>query len=117
MVNYEILFYTKENGECPLSEFLTGLQPKMRAKILRSIEILPNFIAAHDTKHTKHLDDGIYELRVAFSSNAARVLYFFFVDNKIILTDGFMKKMQKTPTGEIAKAKKYRADTIKRLGK
>jgi len=32
------------------------------------------------------------------------------VDNKIILTNGFVKKTQKTPTSEIALAKKYKAD-------
>ena len=34
----------------------------------------------------------------------------FIEGKKIILTNGFVKKSQKTPAGEIARAKKYRAD-------
>ena len=36
---------------------------------------------------------------------------------KIILTNGFVKKTQKTPTEEIKLAKKYRADFKERIGK
>jgi len=36
--------------------------------------------------------------------------YELVVDNKIILTNGFVKKTQKTPPGEIALAMKYKAD-------
>jgi len=32
------------------------------------------------------------------------------VENKIILTNGFIKKTQKTPPNEIALAKRYKAD-------
>ena len=41
-------------------------------------------------------------------------LYFFYVDRKIILTHGFIKKTQKTPRQEIDRAKKYREDYLTR---
>lgn len=37
-------------------------------------------------------------------------------NGKIILTNGFIKKTQKTPRSEIMKAKKYRADYLERYG-
>ena len=43
-------------------------------------------------------------------SNITRILYFFVVGHQIILTNGFVKKTQKTPPEEIALAQKYRAD-------
>lgn len=39
-----------------------------------------------------------------------RILYFFFIGNKAVLTNGFTKKTQKTPKNEIELAKKYKAD-------
>ncbi len=49
-------------------------------------------------------------------NNISRVLYFFYVGNKIILTHGFIKKTQKTPREEIEKAKAYRKDFLKKEG-
>ena len=44
-----------------------------------------------------------------------RVLYFFYYEGKIILTNGFVKKTQKTPLEEIKLAKKRRADFKERM--
>ena len=62
--------------------------------------------------YSEHLDDGIFELRTKQGTNIIRNLYFFFVENKIIVTHGFRKKTQKTPSGEIERAKEYRKDYL-----
>ena len=41
-------------------------------------------------------------------------LYFFFIGNKIVVTNGFVKKTQKTPQTELAKARKYKQDYERR---
>lgn len=64
--------------------------------------------------HSRHLRDGIFELRTQFGNNIDRILYFFFVDNKAVLTNGFIKKTQETPKEEILLASKYRADYLRR---
>ena len=64
--------------------------------------------------HSKPLGDGIYEIRAKVASDITRVLYFFVVNKKIILTNGFVKKTQKTPDNEIALAQKYRKDYLER---
>ena len=64
--------------------------------------------------HSEHLGDGIFELRVKQGSDIERVLYFFFIGSKAILTNGFTKKQQKTPPGEIQLAKERRADYERR---
>ena len=64
--------------------------------------------------YSKALSDGIFEIRAIQGNNITRVLYFFVVGKKIILTNGFVKKTQKTPDGEIELAKKYRDDYERR---
>lgn len=60
------------------------------------------------TKFFKHLEDGIYEIRIEVGSNIYRI-FTFFDDNKlVILLHGFQKKTQKTPRTEIEQAKKLR---------
>ncbi len=60
---------------------------------------------------------GIFELRAKVGTDISRVLYFFYYEGRIVLTHGFIKKTQRTPAGEIEKAKKYIRDYIERHGK
>lgn len=64
--------------------------------------------------YSKYLSEGIFELRAKVGSDVTRVLYFFYVDRQIVLTNGFVKKTKKTPKKEIERAKKYRADFLHR---
>ena len=64
--------------------------------------------------HSKPLGDGIYEIRAKVASDITRVLYFFVVNKKIILTNGYVKKKQKTTDKEIALAKKNRKEYLER---
>lgn len=64
--------------------------------------------------YSEELEDGIFELRAKVGSDISRVLYFFVVGQKIVLTNGFINKTQKTPKSEIERAKKYRADYLGR---
>lgn len=113
-MSFEVILYEKPNGECPIETFLNGLDVKMRAKTTQMIGILEEKGNELREPYSKPLTDGIFELRIKFSSNISRVLYFFVVGNKIVLTNGFVKKSQKTPPGEINKAKRYRADYLNR---
>jgi phage-related protein len=87
----------------------------MRAKIFRLLELLEQKGNTLREPYSKSLDDGIFEIRTKQGNNITRVLYFFYIGNKIILTNGFVKKSQKTPPSEIALAKKYRAEYERRL--
>ena len=107
-------FYNLPDGSEPAKEFLKSLDPKMKAKMFRTIELLETNGRDLRMPYSEFLDDGIFELRAKVSSNITRVLYFFYVGNRAILTNGFIKKTQKTRKEELAKAKKYKADFIQR---
>ena len=110
----EVDYYQFADGTNPIDTYLDELDVKMRAKVLRTIGLLETFGTDLRLPHSEHLEDGIFELRVRLGSNIERVLYFFFVGNKAILTNGFTKKQQKTPREEIQLAKDRRDDYRRR---
>jgi len=114
MAKFEAEFYEKENGEQPAREFLLSLNKKLRAKMLMIIGVLQDNGNELREPYSKPLSDGIFELRAKVGTDISRVLYFFYVDQHIVLTNGFVKKTAKTPPQEIEKAKKYRADYLRR---
>ena len=111
---FEVNFYYKADGSCPVRDFLDTLDDKMLAKLLGAISLLETNGTQLREPYSKSLGDGIFELRAKQSSNITRILYFFVVGHQIILTNGFVKKTQKTPPEEIALAQKYRADYFHR---
>ena len=115
MIKYEVLFYEKENGEQPIEEFLAEQDEKMRAKIVGLLCVLEEKGSLLREPYSKYLNDGIFELRCQAGGNHTRVLYFFYCGGKIILTNGFVKKTQKTPRKEIEIAKIRRNDFLERM--
>ena len=111
---FEVEFYTLPDGKKPVKGFLDGLKPKMRAKALYGLSVLEEYGNALREPYSKPIGDGLFELRIKFASDITRIFYFFIVGNKIILTNGFVKKTAKTPTGEIKRAKDYKDDYERR---
>ena len=60
------------------------------------------------TKFIKHIQEGIYELRIKTGSNIYRIFFIFDDDKIVVLFNGFQKKTQKTPKNEIEKAIKIK---------
>ena len=116
MPKYQVLFFEKENGKAPAEDFIKALDPKMSAKIYRLFRMISANGPELREPYSKHLDDGIFELRAKVGSDITRMLYFFFVGRRVIITNGFTKKTQKTPQAEINKAKAYRKEYIQREG-
>ena len=106
----DVDFYELPDGTEPVRMFLDGLNQKMKAKLFREIDLLASNGPELRGPHSKHIEDGIFELRAKQGSDISRVLYFFFVGRKTILTTGYVKKTMKTPKDQIELAKKYRND-------
>lgn len=102
-------------GASAVKVFLLDTDIKMRAKISSLMEILEEYGNLLREPYSKYLRDGIFELRCQSGNNISRILYFFYCDNKIIMTNGFIKKTNKTPKKEIELAKSRKADYIGRM--
>ena len=116
---YEIEFYETEDGKCPIGDFLEALRLKAPtnkdARIQHKqaslyIELLQQNGTHINAEITKHLDDGIWELRPGNN----RIFYFFYQNDTYVLLHQFRKKSQKTPKREIEKAKAERNDYLRR---
>lgn len=115
MDKFKVEFYTKDNGEKPAKDFILSLDTKMKAKVLGIIDVLEEYGTQLREPYSKHLADGIFEIRGKVGSDITRVLYFFYYGKRIILTNGFIKKTQQTPKNEIKLAKAYRKDFLERM--
>lgn len=116
-MDYTVEYYELEDGTRPAEDFTLSLDLKMRAKIFAALELLELKGPGLREPFSKSLEDGIFEVRANQGSDISRVLYFFAVGRKVILTNGFVKKTQKTPPRELDRAKRYRADYLRRKEK
>ena len=113
-MSFCVEYYELENGTCPVEKFILKQDNKMQAKIFKNLELLE--IRENELREpfSKHIEDGIFEIRNKVGNYITGIFYFFVIGQKIILTNGFIKKTQKTPKAEIALAKKYRNDYLNR---
>ena len=115
MSNFVVEYFEKDDGTAPAEEFILSQGVKMRVKLLRALTLLEEKGNLLRLPYSEHLDDGIFEIRAIHGTDITRVLYFFAVGKKIILTNGFVKKTQKTPVAVIELAKEYRKIYLARM--
>lgn len=113
-IKYEAIFYDLPDGTEPAAEFINSVSNKMASKILWTINLLEEYGPSLREPYSKMIDDGILELRIKVGLDITRVMYFFMVGKKVILTHGFVKKTEETPPSEIDRAKKYREEYLSR---
>ncbi len=102
MANRKVVFYKTH-----FMDFYLGLDDKTRKKVLQvlswiqSLEIVPVSLM-------KKIESvkGLYEIRIEFRSNIFRIFCCFDNGALVVLFNGFQKKSQKTPVGEIEKAER-----------
>jgi phage-related protein len=92
-------------------EFYLNLDSKVQEKIeyvfyiIRNSEIIPSKFF-ESLKGT----EGLYEIRIQFSSNIFRIFCFFDEGQLVVLLHGIQKKSQKVPKKEIINAESLRQE-------
>ena len=90
-------------------DFFNSLPAQVQLKFNYTLGIIATMERV-PAKFFKYIDEGIYEVRVDVGSNIYRVFCFFDDGQLVILINGFQKKTQKTPHGEIIAAKKIKKE-------
>jgi phage-related protein len=88
--DYFLRFYREQTEEAKK-------KVKWELKLLRELDFIPE-------EHLKHIEKGIYEVRITSHGNIFRIFCCFDEGNIIVLFNGFQKKTNQTPRREIEKA-------------
>jgi len=87
-----------------VEKFITKLEEKTIAKVLRTVDLLEQFGNKLGLPHSKKVRTSLFELRIR-GQQEVRIFYIF-KKGEIILLHGFIKKSQKTPSKELKQALK-----------
>jgi phage-related protein len=117
-MNWNIKLYKKINGEIPVLEYILSLPSKHRAKIESEIDLLekhginityPNVLKLKGLRYK-----GLWEIRVKFSNNISRIIYFLYKENTFLLLHAFSKKNYSTPKKELEIARNRMIEYLNR---
>lgn len=103
----QVRFFKDQRGRVPSKEWLKAQPNRVQAKLIHALQRLQSEGHRIRRPHADLLDDGIYELRVAYKRQQFRLLYFFEGEGSAVVTHGFVKE-RVVPPIEIERAKKHR---------
>jgi len=99
-----VVFFRLNSGREPVREWLKDMNRTNRKSVGEDIMTL-QFGWPVGMPLARKVDDGLWEIRSHVSSGIARTFFTIF-KRKIVLLHGFIKKSQKTPSNELATAKR-----------
>jgi len=90
-------------------DFFETLKPDVKRKFNWTLKLIATLDRV-PVNYFNHMENtsGLFEIRVEVGSDIYRVFSFFDKGRLIILLNGFQKKSQKTPKGEIELAEKLK---------
>jgi phage-related protein len=93
----ELIFYSYH-----FEEFFSGLTDKVKEKVDYVLYLVTHAERIPE-KFLKHIEgqQGLYEIRVESGGNIYRIFCCFDRGRLVVLFNGFQKKTQKTPKGQI----------------
>ena len=109
---FDIEFYRRESGDVMAEDWLESMPLHIQEKFAALFVWMGDHGRITNEQKFKHLSgsDQIFE----FKADHGRILCFFFVGKRIILTHGFVKKGNKTPKGEIERAEALKQEFVGR---
>ena len=81
---------------------LAELPPDMRARLVRISELIES-VGLPNVKepHVRHIHGQLWGIRLKGKAGIARALYVTAKEQRVVIVRAFIKKTEKTPTGEI----------------
>ncbi|MEM1244353.1 MAG: type II toxin-antitoxin system RelE/ParE family toxin, partial [Pseudomonadota bacterium] len=94
-----------------LEKIILNLPKTLLARYIRLTDVMQEFGPNIGFPHTKHLANGLYELRLKGAEGIARVFFCTIIQRKITMLHCFIKKQKKIPKKEL-EIVKYRLKEI-----
>lgn len=104
---FTVDFWIQEDGKTPALEALAEFEeisPKLRDGVLAGIERLGDR-ANHSGTWIKQAEPGLWYIRIRRNHVCARLFFTFVKGSKIYLLNGFVKKTDRIPPGELKRAR------------
>lgn len=111
---FQAIFYWNERNETPVRDVIESLSEKVQQKIAAWVELLEKEGPFLKRPYADKVQDKLYELRVRLGSDNIRILYFFFLKDKIVLLHVFRKKDWKISKGDLELASRRMRDFLSR---
>jgi phage-related protein len=92
MALYTTYYFKTELGKVPVKEFIDSLDYKTQRKFFYIKTLLEEFGYRLPLPHARYIGEEIFELRFSGMEGSVRILYFFFHQEGIVFTNGFIKK-------------------------
>ena len=99
-----VIFFQLDSGREPVRDWLKGLDRQNRKLVGEDIKTL-QFGWPVGMPISRKVADDLWELRSRLKTGIARTFFAVYAEN-IVLLHGFVKKAKKTPTKELAVAKR-----------
>lgn len=110
---FTIEWYFTGKKKSQALEYFQSLDLSQKKKAMNLLQLIGEVGKILNIEKFRNEGNGIY----AFKPQPDRFLCFFTRDNKIIITNGFIKKSDKLPENEKEKALRYMKDYIERTEK
>ncbi len=98
-MEWHVIFY-EDGAKQPVKEYLDGLQPKVKAKILRNMLLLSEFGLDLGFPFISNIERNLWELRIAAFGDTYRMLFSLLTGRTFLILYGFQKKTDKLPDSE-----------------
>lgn len=113
--NFKLLYYVDHRGLSEFKQFIEKQTLKTQYKMIVSLSLLEHFGPNLKEPHSKHILNGLFELRNQSQNGHIRIFYFRVSKDKFLITHGFIKKTNKTAIKEIEKAFRLKEQYEKRI--
>ncbi len=115
-MEFEIILYKDSSGKSPIEEFLLELSDSNLILVTKTREYIDKLRnrSYHREPFSKHIEPGLWELRIKSGTDILRILYTFEKGRIIILLHIFIKRKQKIPVRELEIARK-RLNELRRI--
>lgn len=98
---WEVVYFSRDQKNNPIRDFLDSLNFPQQSKVLRVFQYIEEYGLRSVIPHLKKLSNTpFWEIRILGKDNI-RIIYVVPLVNIVLLLNGFIKKSNKTPKGEI----------------
>lgn len=114
VARWRVEFYESRDGQCPVQEFLEGLEEPARAKALALIRLLAEQGPTLPFPYSSQVRGKLRELRTQYGKENLRILYFGGAAREWVLVHAFSKRATRTAEQDIGIAEARMTDHLNR---